>query len=135
MGLSKGQAGDLSQGQTGFVPQDKPGVVPKPTGPKSLCLCAIGHHRDIPAKSRNIPPKKFDFSGFEGLSELFGPHPFMSTEDPYPTRKYPDSKVWVCDLFSCLTTSQKIPNVLYSVGKHFGQNGIESNIPTPRNVP
>ena len=30
----------------------------------------------MPAKSRAIPPKKFDFSGFEGHTELFGPHPF-----------------------------------------------------------
>ena len=32
---------------------------------------------DIPAKSRDIPPKKFDFPGIEGHTELFGPHPFM----------------------------------------------------------
>ena len=32
--------------------------------------------RDIPAKSRDILPKKFDFPGFEGRIELFGPHPF-----------------------------------------------------------
>ena len=36
----------------------------------------FGHPRDIPAKSRDIPPKKFDFPGFEGHTELFGPHPF-----------------------------------------------------------
>ena len=30
----------------------------------------------MPAKSRDIPPKKFDFPGFEGHLELFGPHPF-----------------------------------------------------------
>ena len=29
-----------------------------------------------PAKSRDIPPKKFDSLGFEGHTELFGPHPF-----------------------------------------------------------
>ena len=32
---------------------------------------------DIPAKSRDVPPEKFDFPGFEGHTELFGPHPFM----------------------------------------------------------
>ena len=32
--------------------------------------------RDIPAKSRDILPKKFDFPDFEGHTELFGPHPF-----------------------------------------------------------
>ena len=31
---------------------------------------------DIRAKSQDIPPKKFDFPGFEGHPELFGPHPF-----------------------------------------------------------
>ena len=36
-----------------------------------------GASRDIPAKSRDIPLKKFDFPGFEGHTELFGPHPFM----------------------------------------------------------
>ena len=36
----------------------------------------FGHLRDIPAKSLDIPPKKFDFPGFEGHTELFGPHPF-----------------------------------------------------------
>ena len=39
-------------------------------------LKLFGHRRDIPAKSRDIPPKKFDFPGFEGHTELFGPHPF-----------------------------------------------------------
>ena len=41
-------------------------------------ICKLfGHRRDIPAaKSRDIPPKKFDFPGFEGHTELFGPHPF-----------------------------------------------------------
>ena len=39
-------------------------------------LKLFGHFRDIPAKSRDIPPKKFDFPGFEGHTELFGPHPF-----------------------------------------------------------
>ena len=39
-------------------------------------LKLFGHPRDIPAKSRDIPPKKFGFPGFEGHTELFGPHPF-----------------------------------------------------------
>ena len=40
-------------------------------------LKLFGHPRDIPAKSRDIPPKKFDFPGFEGHTELFGPQPFV----------------------------------------------------------
>ena len=45
--------------------------------PKLYFLKVFGHPRDIPAKSRDIPPKKFDFPGFEGHTELFGPHPFV----------------------------------------------------------
>ena len=47
------------------------------------------HPRAEP-KSRDIPPKKFDFPGFEGHTELFGPHPFV-WKTPHPARKYPDS--------------------------------------------
>ena len=32
--------------------------------------------RALPAKSREIPPKEFGFPGFEGHTDLFGPHPF-----------------------------------------------------------
>ena len=39
-------------------------------------LKLFGHPRDIPAKCRDIPPKKFDSLCFEGHIELFGPHPF-----------------------------------------------------------
>ena len=41
-----------------------------------IFLKLFRHFRGIPAKSRDIPPKKFDFPGFEGHAELFGPHPF-----------------------------------------------------------
>ena len=44
--------------------------------PKLYFLKLFGRFRDIPAKSRDIPPKKFDSLGFEGHTELFGPHPF-----------------------------------------------------------
>ena len=43
---------------------------------QTFFLKLFGHLRDIPAKSRDIPPKKFGFPGFEGHTELFGPHPF-----------------------------------------------------------
>ena len=42
---------------------------------------------DIPAKSRDIPPKMFDFPGFEGHTELFWPPP-LHVEDSYPTGKH-----------------------------------------------
>ena len=43
---------------------------------KLFLLKLFGRLRDILAKSRDIPPKKFDFPGFEGHTEPFGPHPF-----------------------------------------------------------
>ena len=39
-------------------------------------LKLLGHRRDIPAKSQDIPPQKFSFPGFEAHIELFGPQPF-----------------------------------------------------------
>ena len=40
-------------------------------------------------------------------------------EDPYPTGKYPDSKVWVCALFSCLILTpadgQRYPNIMLKI--------------------
>ena len=48
----------------------------------------------VPAKSRDIPPKKFAFPGFEGHTELFGPHPLTwKTPTPPEKKKNPDSKV------------------------------------------
>ena len=41
-----------------------------------FCSNFFGRCRDIPVKSQDIPPKKFDFPDFEGHTELFGPHPF-----------------------------------------------------------
>ena len=46
-------------------------------------------------KSRDIPPKSLVSLGFEGHTELFGPHPF-AWKTPHPTRRYLDQKVWVC---------------------------------------
>ena len=62
----------------------------------------FGHFRDIPAKSRDIPPQSWFSLGFEGHTELFGPHCFRM-EDPHPTGGYPDPKAGVCALFSCLS--------------------------------
>ena len=55
--------------------------------------------RRSPAKSRDIPPKTFDFPGFEGHTELLGPHPFACGRPLPHWKRYPDSKVWVCALF------------------------------------
>ena len=56
------------------------------------------HHRDIPAKSRDIPPKKFDFPGFEGHTELFGPHPF-TWKTPTPPGNIRTQKLGLCSFF------------------------------------
>ena len=47
---------------------------------------------DIPAKFRDIPPKKFDSLGFEGHTELFGPHPF-TWKTPTPPENIRTQKV------------------------------------------
>ena len=47
--------------------------------------------RDIPAKSRDILPKKFDFPDFEGHTELFGPDPFTWKTPPHPKISGPKS--------------------------------------------
>ena len=44
-----------------------------------------GHPWDIPAESRDIPPKKFDFPGFEGIPNFLAPTP--SCGRPLPHRK------------------------------------------------
>ena len=49
---------------------------------------------DIPAKSRDIPPKSLFSLGFEGHIELLGPP--LHVEDPLRTGRYPEPKVWVC---------------------------------------
>ena len=61
---------------------------------KLFFLKLFGHFRDIPAKSRDIPPKKVWFPWFRGTYRTFWPPP-LHVEDPHPTRKYPDQKVWV----------------------------------------
>ena len=39
-------------------------------------LKLFGHSRDTLAKSRDVPPRSMVSLGFEGHTELFGPHPF-----------------------------------------------------------
>ena len=89
-------------------------------------LKLFGHLWDIPAKSRDIPPKKFDFPGFEGHTEFFGSHPGLHMEDPNPTRKYPHPKVWVCVLLSCLSVTPLLnmcPTFVCSTVGSFGVGG------------
>ena len=55
-----------------------------------------------PAKNPAISRQKSLVSlGFEGQTELLGPHPF-AWKTPTPTGGYPDPKVWVWVPFSCL---------------------------------
>ena len=63
----------------------------------------------IPAKSRDIPPKKFDFPGFEGHTELFGPHPFV-WKTPTPPENIRAQRFRFGFVFSCLTNSTEIQN-------------------------
>ena len=59
---------------------------------KFFFLKLFGHLRDIPAKkSRDIPPKKFGFPGFEGHAELFGPQPFTWKSPTPPENIGPES--------------------------------------------
>ena len=77
-------------------------------GPKfepNIFLKLFGRRRDIPAKSRDIPPKKFDFPGFEGHTELFGPHPFM-WKTPTPLENIRTQKFGFVFFFLCL----KVPS-------------------------
>ena len=71
-------------------------------GTQICFLKLFGHFWDIPAKFRDIPPKRFGFPGFEGHTELFAPP--LHLKDPHPTAagRYPDQKVWVWVPFSCL---------------------------------
>ena len=71
--------------------------------PQTFFLKLFGRPRDIPPKSRDIPPKKFGFPGFRGTYRAFWPPP-LHVEDPHPTRRYLDQKVWVWVPFSCLSS-------------------------------
>ena len=83
--------------------------------PKHFFLKLFGHPRDIPAKSRDIPPKKFGFPGFEGHTELFGPHPFV-WKTPTPPENIRAQKFRFGFVFPKL--SRKIPS--------FSQNDFEN---------
>ena len=60
----------------------------------------FGHPQDIPAKSRDIPPKMLISLVSRDIPNFWRPPHHV--EDSYPTGKNPDSKVWVCALFSCM---------------------------------
>ena len=51
----------------------------------------------IPAKSRDIPPGKFDFLVSRNIPNFLAPP--LHVEDSYPTGKSPNSQVWVRALF------------------------------------
>ena len=70
-------------------------------------LKLFGHPRHIPAKIPGCPAtpaQKFSFPGFRRTYRTFGLPPHH-VEDPHPTGRYPDPKVWVCARFSCLLHS------------------------------
>ena len=55
-----------------------------------------------PGKIPGYPAQKVWFPWFRGTYRTFWPPP-VHVEDPYPTGKYPDQKVWVWVPFSSLT--------------------------------
>ena len=59
-----------------------------------LYLKFLGHPWDIPAKIPGYPAKSLVSLGLEGYREPFWPPP-LHVEDPHPSRRYPDQKVWV----------------------------------------
>ena len=91
-------------------------------------LKLFGPFRDIPAKSRDVPRKKFGFPGFEG-------HTPLHVEDPHPTGGYPDPKVWVWVPF----TSLKLQGVeCWISGNHWGSpkaSHIKASHPHLRHFP
>ena len=76
-------------------------------------LKLFGRPRDIPAKFRDIPPKKFDFPGFEGHTELFGPHPF-TWKTPTPPEIIGPKSLGVCSFFVPEIRAEKASTVDFS---------------------
>ena len=76
-------------------------------------LKLFGRRWDIPAKSRDIPAKKFYFPGFEGHTELFGPPP-PSCGRPLPHRKTSGLKsLGLCSFIVpdfCLSIVSQLPS-------------------------
>ena len=67
----------------------------------NLFLKLFGHPGISRAKIPGYPATKFGFPGFRRTYRTFWPPP-LHVEDPHPTRKYPDQKVWVWVPFSSL---------------------------------
>ena len=91
-------------------------------------LKLFGHRRDIPAKSRDIPAKKFDFPGFEGHTELFGPHP-STWKTPTPpeniqTQKFRFGFLFVPDLSGCRKMGVEFNTSLNCIVENFAQNSV-----------
>ena len=68
--------------------------------------------RAISGYSGKILPKKFDFPGFEGHTELFGPHPF-TWKTPTPPEDIRTKKFGFGFLF---LRAENVPQII------FGQN-------------
>ena len=68
-----------------------------------------------PGKIPGYPAKKFGLPGFRRTYRTFWPPP-LNVEDPHPTRKYPDQKVWVWLPFSSLkiqSAPAELPNAYF----------------------
>ena len=93
--------------------------------PKHFFLKLFGRFRDIPAKSRDIPPKKFDSLGFGGHKELFGPHPF-TWKTPTPPENIRAQKFRFGFLFRAWPKIEKIQDLPSGLKFSIDQSQIES---------
>ena len=75
---------------------------PKPQGPKIerelFFSQTFRAPPGCPGKIPGCPAKKFGFPGLRGTYRTFRPPP-LHMEDPHPTGRYPDQKVWVWVFF------------------------------------
>ena len=83
-----------------------------------------------PQTSRDIPPKGLVSLGFEGHTELLGPHPF-TWKTSHPTREYPHQKVWVWVLISCLKGTSQVTFALVTFPGSICEGFIRHRPPGP----
>ena len=66
-----------------------------------MFLKLFGPLWNIPAKIPGYPTRKLIFPGFRGTYRTFWPSP-LHEDAPHPAGRYPEPKVLVCGVFSCL---------------------------------
>ena len=109
-------------------------------------LKLFGHPSGISQENPGHPAQKFGFAGFRRIYQTFW-HPPVHVENPHPTGRYPDPKVWVGALFlvcnellilglSCSNGGLTFPQIrgLGPFRPKVG-NGVESEFPGPSGLP